>query len=475
LILAESIVAEPLATVVEPLIELDHLASDSSEITNDDPEGYEGYETDVVIDRSSDKVNETEVAPGASSDPSSYDVLEGLVPASEVENAGKAIFGVNYFVTEGMSSETTTEVDRNAEQIEDPNDPVADDLNSEGGMATARSGEFKLAGEPDQSEVINVSGPDEAALSALFDELNHDGVIPSESREDVTPSDLSGGSIENKVGSDFVETAPLFRMELESDLGANEFRPIVDESVDEQEADLPEGEVLEADVLETDVVEADIQTPEDAFDVSSEPAIPTAVEVVLSNLDDDQSESLEFVSNINLESEVPEAIVGDYQVPAKSHNLSWFLGTVLLTAVMVSQYAYVNIELLVQQPKLRPYYALFCNYAGCRLPTFEDIASIETTELVVRVHPEIERALLVDAIIRNTSIYRQAFPPLEMKFTGINNLVTASRLFLPKEYLGGEMLGLKFIPPRTEVRLGLEIVDPGENAFGYSLEAVQPK
>jgi hypothetical protein len=130
---------------------------------------------------------------------------------------------------------------------------------------------------------------------------------------------------------------------------------------------------------------------------------------------------------------------------------------------------------LVQQPKLRPYYALFCNYAGCRLPTFEDIASIETTELVVRVHPEIERALLVDAIIRNTSIYRQAFPPLEMKFTGINNLVTASRLFLPKEYLGGEMLGLKFIPPRTEVRLGLEIVDPGENAFGYSLEAVQPK
>jgi hypothetical protein len=100
------------------------------------------------------------------------------------------------------------------------------------------------------------------------------------------------------------------------------------------------------------------------------------------------------------------------------------------------------------------------------------VSSIETTELVIRVHPETERALLVDAIIRNTSAYRQPFPLLEMKFTDINNLVIATRRFLPKEYLGGEMVGLRFIPALTEVRLGLEIVDPGKNAFGYALEAV---
>ena len=81
-------------------------------------------------------------------------------------------------------------------------------------------------------------------------------------------------------------------------------------------------------------------------------------------------------------------------------------------------------------------------------------------------------SMLVDAIIRNTSAYRQPFPLLEMKFTDINNLVIATRRFLPKEYLGGEMAGLRFIPALTEVRLGLEIVDPGKNAFGYALEAV---
>jgi predicted Zn finger-like uncharacterized protein len=392
-------------------------------------------------------------------------VTEALIelddPAGDSsENAGKAIFGVDYFVTKGMSG-ATPEV----EPIEGLDAPFIDARNPEEDMVAARPEESKFAGEAGQSEVVNVSGPDEVALNALFDELNNDGAMPSESREDLSPSDLSDGSTENTVDLDSVEAEPLFRMELEPDSGAKEFKSVV-----EQEAALPD-----CDVLEPDVLESDVEAPGDAIDISSERTIPTAAEVVLSNLDDDQYESIELVSNINLEAEVPEEIVGDFEVPTKSHNLSWFLGTVLLTAVLVSQYAYVNIEFLVQQPKLRPYYALFCNYASCRLPAFEDIASIETTELVVRVHPEIERALLVDAIIRNTSIYRQAFPPLEMRFTGINNLVIASRLFLPMEYLGGEMLGLKFIPPRTEVRLGLEIVDPGENAFGYSLEAVQPK
>jgi hypothetical protein len=187
---------------------------------------------------------------------------------------------------------------------------------------------------------------------------------------------------------------------------------------------------------------------------------------------DEEPETLEVVPEIQLESLAPDEIVGEYEDVAQSHSLRWFVGALLLGLVFVIQFASVNVERLVQNPKLRPYYAFFCNYAECKLPVFENVSSIETTELVIRVHPETERALLVDAIIRNTSAYRQPFPLLEMKFTDINNLVIATRRFLPKEYLGGEMVGLRFIPALTEVRLGLEIVDPGKNAFGYALEAV---
>ena len=187
---------------------------------------------------------------------------------------------------------------------------------------------------------------------------------------------------------------------------------------------------------------------------------------------EEEPETLEVVPEIQLESLAPDEIVGEYEDVAQSHSLRWFVGALLLGLVFVIQFASVNVERLVQNPKLRPYYAFFCNYAECKLPVFENVSSIETTELVIRVHPETERALLVDAIIRNTSAYRQPFPLLEMKFTDINNLVIATRRFLPKEYLGGEMVGLRFIPALTEVRLGLEIVDPGKNAFGYALEAV---
>jgi hypothetical protein len=45
----------------------------------------------------------------------------------------------------------------------------------------------------------------------------------------------------------------------------------------------------------------------------------------------------------------------------------------------------------------------------------------------------------------------------------------AQRTFKPADYLSGELTGLKYFPAFTEVRLSLEIVDPGKAALGYSL------
>ncbi|MBD3647204.1 MAG: DUF3426 domain-containing protein, partial [Pseudomonadales bacterium] len=101
--------------------------------------------------------------------------------------------------------------------------------------------------------------------------------------------------------------------------------------------------------------------------------------------------------------------------------------------------------------------------------TYRDPGSLSTTSLVVRSHEEFDNALRVDALLRNEAPFRQEFPVLDLRFSNTRNEVVAARRFKPDEYLGGELTGLRYIPARTEVRLSLEIVDPGKDALGYSL------
>jgi len=51
--------------------------------------------------------------------------------------------------------------------------------------------------------------------------------------------------------------------------------------------------------------------------------------------------------------------------------------------------------------------------------------------------------------------------------------VLAARVFTPLEYLGGELTRVRYIPASTEVRLSLEVVDPGTDAVGYSLAVLE--
>ena len=73
-------------------------------------------------------------------------------------------------------------------------------------------------------------------------------------------------------------------------------------------------------------------------------------------------------------------------------------------------------------------------------------------------------------LLRNSSEFRQLFPGLRLRFYDIRGQVVASRVFPVKEYLGGELRGLRHIPGETEVRLSLEIIDPGTQAVGYEMD-----
>ena len=91
----------------------------------------------------------------------------------------------------------------------------------------------------------------------------------------------------------------------------------------------------------------------------------------------------------------------------------------------------------------------------------------------MRSHPDEQHALVVDVLLRNNAPFRQEFPGLIMKFFNLHGDVVASREFKVNEYLGGELRGLRFIPAQTEVRISLELVDPGRDALGYELQVAR--
>lgn len=155
------------------------------------------------------------------------------------------------------------------------------------------------------------------------------------------------------------------------------------------------------------------------------------------------------------------------------NRLKWTSGVVIGLFALMIQFAYFNRDTFSQQLEYRDYYVKACRWLGCELAEFSSLAELTTTDLVIRTHPEVPQGLMVDVLLRNLADYRQAFPGLRLRFFDMDGAVVAARTFKVDEYLGGEMRGLRYIPARTEVRLSLEVVDPGDLAFGYEMDVVR--
>ena len=152
--------------------------------------------------------------------------------------------------------------------------------------------------------------------------------------------------------------------------------------------------------------------------------------------------------------------------------LKWLPGVLVMMATSFMLYAYNEIGVFSQDLKYRHYYETACRYLMCEVPEYYNLEELTTRELIVRTHPEYDSALVADVLLKNSADYRQVFPGLRLQFFDIDGEVVAQRTFQVKDYLGGEMRGLRFIPARTEVRLSLEIVDPGDQALGYQMDVV---
>lgn len=177
------------------------------------------------------------------------------------------------------------------------------------------------------------------------------------------------------------------------------------------------------------------------------------------------------------EGEIPDMDLGDAPEPVlvqvkPAGSLKWVPAVLLLLAVAGFQYWFFSMDRFAQLPEHRPYYLTVCRYLGCDVPEYDNVSLLVTRELVVRSHPDRDQALMIDVLLRNSGDFRQVFPGLQLRFYDISGSVVARRVFGMRDYLGGEMRGLRFIPAKTEVRISLDIMDPGIEAVGYEMDVV---
>lgn len=154
--------------------------------------------------------------------------------------------------------------------------------------------------------------------------------------------------------------------------------------------------------------------------------------------------------------------------------LKW--GALSLAAIMVfsAQYLAFNYQELARTESWRPFYANICDLFGCQLPSQVNLEKLRGSNLIVRRHPSVAGALVVDVIVFNESEEPQPFPLIELGFTDLNGAAVASRRFLPEEYLSGQLANSQRMPAEVPVRLSLEILDPGERALNYTLRFLEP-
>lgn len=138
--------------------------------------------------------------------------------------------------------------------------------------------------------------------------------------------------------------------------------------------------------------------------------------------------------------------------------------------VLASQYLVFNFDSLARTPQWRPLYTAICDVAGCSLPNPSDLSTLRGTNLIVRAHPLVPDALVVDAILYNHAEYQQPFPVIELSFSSLRGQPVASRRFLPDEYLRGELTGMATMPRDVPIRVSFEIRNPGPDADNYRLQ-----
>ena len=220
------------------------------------------------------------------------------------------------------------------------------------------------------------------------------------------------------------------------------------------------------DVVAPDDISDSSTTPPDHFVSSANDSISSvSVEIV-----DPKQANPVFATDNPL-------ITGALPAP-RSHGNSilWCTLTGLGFIILSLQALYFYRSEVVQQfPPLRPHLVDACQIIGCTVPWGRDQSAIkiEASDLIEPLGKP--GRILLTATIANRASTQQNFPSLDVKLMDASNVVLASRIFTPNEYLGRTPSPAESIAPNAEIYVNLNLELIGKSAAtGYALQAFYP-
>jgi len=149
--------------------------------------------------------------------------------------------------------------------------------------------------------------------------------------------------------------------------------------------------------------------------------------------------------------------------------IGWMFGCWLAIAGLVLQYFHYHRVDFAQDDEIRPALESWCKLARCTLPARQDLSLIKTDYVGVRTNPNFNDVLRLSIVLDNQAPFAQPFPLLDFKFVDADEYPVAARLFSADEYLAGELAGQDLIPAHTQVKIVLDVLDPGIKAVNYQL------
>lgn len=177
------------------------------------------------------------------------------------------------------------------------------------------------------------------------------------------------------------------------------------------------------------------------------------------------------------DTDIPSALSDDLaasQTPQAEHlirnTLLWAGGSLLLIALLGTQYSINHRYTLYQHPSLQPLLQTLCGLAACDTPARKDTSRIELVNRNIYSHPNAQGALMITATVVNNAPYAQPYPLIGIRMSNVQGETIARRRFSPEQYLPNPEQAHNMMEPGTPVFISLEVQDPGSSALAFEFE-----
>lgn len=151
-------------------------------------------------------------------------------------------------------------------------------------------------------------------------------------------------------------------------------------------------------------------------------------------------------------------------IPTLFWTSACFVGLIAITL----QLAWFNRDLVsMKYPQVTPYIKQVCSELDCRILRHRDTQAIKLVNRDVRLHPNYQDTLLVNATMNNELSVHQPYPRVQLTLFDTSGALLGHRKFIPSDYLDESIDLDEGMPINIPVHFVLEVSGPTAGAVSF--------